>query len=119
MDYHLENHDNSYSCRCITDRSVFNGVINVKTGRTNGETSFAQNDSKFCLQHQDGRIRVSKHRGERTLAARIRHRHTGLLPDVTVWVCYWMHVYTYDGTLKSARYTSDVLRPMVLPLIEL
>jgi len=35
------------------------------------------NESSFCLQHHDGRIRVMCLRGERTLAACIRHCHTG------------------------------------------
>ncbi|GFV35088.1 HTH_Tnp_Tc3_2 domain-containing protein [Trichonephila clavipes] len=38
----------------------------------------------FCLRHQDGRIRVRWHRGERTLAACIRHRYTGPLPGMMV-----------------------------------
>ncbi|GFV39532.1 uncharacterized protein TNCV_1367731 [Trichonephila clavipes] len=44
----------------------------------------------FCLQYQDGRIPVRWHRDERTLAACIRHRHTGSLPGMTVWdaICY-------------------------------
>ncbi|GFV12748.1 hypothetical protein TNCV_1367181 [Trichonephila clavipes] len=33
-------------------------------------------ESRFCLQHQDGRIRVRWHRSEHTLATSIRHRHT-------------------------------------------
>ncbi|GFW76717.1 transposable element Tcb1 transposase [Trichonephila clavipes] len=34
-------------------------------------------ESRFCLQHQDGHIRVWRHRGERAMAACIRHRLTG------------------------------------------
>ncbi|GFW08036.1 transposable element Tcb1 transposase [Trichonephila clavipes] len=35
------------------------------------------NESRFYLQHQDCRIRIWCHRGERILTACIRHRHTG------------------------------------------
>ncbi|GFV89320.1 uncharacterized protein TNCV_4151401 [Trichonephila clavipes] len=52
--------------------SVFNGVINDEWR----DITFSD-ESRFCLWHQDGRIRVQRHRGERTLAACIRHRHTG------------------------------------------
>ncbi|GFV80933.1 hypothetical protein TNCV_3518001 [Trichonephila clavipes] len=31
----------------------------------------------FCLPHHDGRIRVSRHRGDRLLNRSVRHLHTG------------------------------------------
>ncbi|GFT93309.1 uncharacterized protein TNCV_904611 [Trichonephila clavipes] len=43
------------------------------------------NESRFCLQHQDGIIRVWRHRDECTLKACIGHRHTGPSPGVMVW----------------------------------
>ncbi|GFX95749.1 uncharacterized protein TNCV_4886751 [Trichonephila clavipes] len=62
-------------------------------------------------RYQDGRIRVRWHRGERTLAACIRHRHPGPPPDMMTWgtIGYtsrlpFVHI---DGTLNSARYISD------------
>ncbi|GFU07343.1 transposable element Tcb1 transposase [Trichonephila clavipes] len=39
-------------------------------------------ESRFSLQHQDCRIRVWWHRGERTLAVRILHRHRYLSSDM-------------------------------------
>ncbi|GFV43563.1 DDE_3 domain-containing protein [Trichonephila clavipes] len=42
MDSQLGDHGCSYFRRCITDRIVFNEVINDKPGCTNGETSFYQ-----------------------------------------------------------------------------
>ncbi|GFT55848.1 hypothetical protein TNCV_567051 [Trichonephila clavipes] len=41
-------------------------------------------ESRFCLKHQDGCIRVWRHRGKRTLAACIRHRHNSPSPGVMV-----------------------------------
>ncbi|GFV27488.1 uncharacterized protein TNCV_2540261 [Trichonephila clavipes] len=38
----LGDHGCGYPWHCITDRSVFNGVIKDEPGRTNGETSFSQ-----------------------------------------------------------------------------
>ncbi|GFV48433.1 transposable element Tcb1 transposase [Trichonephila clavipes] len=40
---------------------------------------------RFCLQHPVCRIRVWRHRGERTLTACIRHRHTGPSPGMMIW----------------------------------
>ncbi|GFS59112.1 uncharacterized protein TNCV_69961 [Trichonephila clavipes] len=71
--------------------------------------------------HQDGHIRVWRHRGERTLAACIHHRHTGSSTGVMIWgaVGYTsqsplVHVY---GTLNNSCYNSCVLRPVALPFI--
>ncbi|GFW34260.1 hypothetical protein TNCV_384761 [Trichonephila clavipes] len=38
-------------------------------------------ESRYCLQHQDSRIRVWWNRGERTLSSCIRHCHTGTSRD--------------------------------------
>ncbi|GFS87776.1 uncharacterized protein TNCV_4213861 [Trichonephila clavipes] len=63
--------------------------------------------------HQDDRIHDWRYRGERPLAACIRHRHTGPSPDVMVWGaigCTSRSPLTHiDGFLSSARYISDVL----------
>ncbi|GFV85682.1 transposable element Tcb1 transposase [Trichonephila clavipes] len=78
-------------------------------------------ESRFCLQHQDGRIRDWWHRGERTLAACICHRHADQSPGVMVWgaIGYtsWLALVRIDGTLNSTCYISGVLRPMALPFI--
>ncbi|GFT50418.1 uncharacterized protein TNCV_1004201 [Trichonephila clavipes] len=78
-------------------------------------------ESMFCLQHQDGHIRLWWYRGERTLAAGIRHRHIGPSPGVVVWgaIRYTSRssLVRIDGTLNSARYISSVLRPVVLSFI--
>ncbi|PRD31017.1 UNVERIFIED_CONTAM: Transposable element Tcb1 transposase [Trichonephila clavipes] len=67
-------------------------------------------ESRFCLQHQDGRISVRRHRGECILAACIRHRHTGLFPDVMLWdaIGYtsWSSLVRINCSLNIARYFS-------------
>ncbi|GFY24173.1 uncharacterized protein TNCV_1012261 [Trichonephila clavipes] len=60
MDSQLGDHSYGYTWCCITDRSAFNGG------------------------HQDRRIHVHWHSGERTLAACIRQRHTGPTPGMMV-----------------------------------
>ncbi|GFT16756.1 transposable element Tc1 transposase [Trichonephila clavipes] len=39
-------------------------------------------ESRICLQHHDGRIRVWRHRGERMLNSCVTHRHTGPFPGI-------------------------------------
>ncbi|GFW73591.1 hypothetical protein TNCV_1540461 [Trichonephila clavipes] len=38
-------------------------------------------ESRICLQHHDGRIRVWRHRGEKMLNSFVRHHHTGSAPS--------------------------------------
>ncbi|GFY32741.1 transposable element Tcb1 transposase [Trichonephila clavipes] len=42
-------------------------------------------ESRICLQHHDGRIRVLRHRGERMLKSCVMHHHTGPAPCIMVW----------------------------------
>ncbi|GFX75138.1 transposable element Tcb1 transposase [Trichonephila clavipes] len=41
-------------------------------------------ESRICLHHHDGRIRVCRHRGERMLNSCVMHRHTGPAPGIMV-----------------------------------
>ncbi|GFV35433.1 transposable element Tcb1 transposase [Trichonephila clavipes] len=76
-------------------------------------------ESRICLQHHDGRIRVWRHRGERMLNSCVMHRHTGPTPGIMVWGGIGYHSRTLliliAGTLNSQRYISEVLEPVVLP----
>ncbi|GFV35864.1 uncharacterized protein TNCV_2866241 [Trichonephila clavipes] len=78
-------------------------------------------ESRFCLQHQDGRIRVWWYRGERTLAECIRHRHTSPSIVGIVWsaVGYTPRLLLVhiDGTLNRVCYISGVLRPVARSFI--
>ncbi|GFV18085.1 transposable element Tcb1 transposase [Trichonephila clavipes] len=72
-------------------------------------------ESRICLQHHDGRIRVWRHRGERMLNSCVMHRHTGSASDI-------YHSRTplvrIADTLNSQRYISEVLEPVVLPNLQ-
>ncbi|GFS84440.1 transposable element Tcb1 transposase [Trichonephila clavipes] len=46
-------------------------------------------ESRICLQHHDGRIRVWKHRGERMLNSCVMHRHTGPAPGIMIKLLSW------------------------------
>ncbi|GFX50894.1 uncharacterized protein TNCV_2732451 [Trichonephila clavipes] len=66
-------------------------------------------------RHQDSRLRVWWHRGECTLTASIRHRHTDPSPGLMVWGAFGKTfqspVVCIEDTLYRARYISGVLRP--------
>ncbi|GFS74027.1 transposable element Tcb1 transposase [Trichonephila clavipes] len=75
-------------------------------------------ESRICLQHHDCRIRVWRYSGERMLNSCVMHRHTGPAPDIMVWGGFGYHSRTplvrIASTLKSQRYISEVLEPVVL-----
>lgn len=78
-------------------------------------------ESRFCVQYSDGRIRVWRLRGDRTSPACIRYRHRGPAPGVMVWAAIGYTTRTslvrIDGTLNADRYISDILRPVVVPYL--
>ncbi|GFU83341.1 transposable element Tcb1 transposase [Trichonephila clavipes] len=79
-------------------------------------------ESRICLQHHDGRIRVWRHRGERMLNSCVMHRHTGPAPGIMVWDGIGYHsrapLVRIAGTLNSQRYISEVLEPIILPYLQ-
>ncbi|GFT86121.1 transposable element Tcb1 transposase [Trichonephila clavipes] len=78
-------------------------------------------ESRMCLQHHDGWIRVWRHRGERMLNSCVMHRHTGPAQGIMVWGGIAYHSRTplvrIAGTLNSQRNISKVLEPVVLPYL--
>ncbi|GFU67180.1 transposable element Tcb1 transposase [Trichonephila clavipes] len=46
-------------------------------------------ESRICLQHHDGRIRVWRHRGERMLNSCVLHRYTGPAPGIMIELLPW------------------------------
>ncbi|GFX66592.1 transposable element Tcb1 transposase [Trichonephila clavipes] len=79
-------------------------------------------ESRICLQHHDGRIRVWIHRGERMLNSCVIHHHTGHAQGIMVWGGIGYHSRTLlvriAGTLNSQRYISEVLESVVLPYLQ-
>ncbi|KFM71866.1 Transposable element Tcb1 transposase, partial [Stegodyphus mimosarum] len=79
-------------------------------------------ETRFCLQHHDDRIRVWRHRGERMLNSCVMHPHTGPAPGIMVWDGIGYHSRTplvhVAGTLNRQRYISEVLEPVVLPYLQ-
>ncbi|GFW91800.1 transposable element Tc1 transposase [Trichonephila clavipes] len=79
-------------------------------------------ESRICLQHHDGRIRVWRHRGERMLNSCVMHQHTGPAPGIMVCGGIGCHSRTplvrIASTLNSQHYISQVLEPVVLPYLQ-
>ncbi|GFV95576.1 transposable element Tcb1 transposase [Trichonephila clavipes] len=79
-------------------------------------------ESRICLQHHDGRIRVWRHRGEKMINSCVMHHHTDPAPGIMVWGGVGYHSHTpllrIAGTLNSQRYISEVLEPFVLPYLQ-
>ncbi|GFX99785.1 transposable element Tcb1 transposase [Trichonephila clavipes] len=66
-------------------------------------------ESRICLQHPDGRIRVWRYRGERMLNSCVMRRHTVPALGIMAWGGIGYHFRTPLGTLNSQRYISKVL----------
>ncbi|GFW65608.1 uncharacterized protein TNCV_3550311 [Trichonephila clavipes] len=106
--------------RAATSRALSQELVSFARQQMFART-VRQHESRFCLQHQDGRIHVCRQRGERTLAARISLHHTSPSPGVMVWgpigFTSQSPLVRIDGTLNSVRYISGVLRAVALPFI--
>ncbi|GFU47767.1 transposable element Tcb1 transposase [Trichonephila clavipes] len=79
-------------------------------------------ESRICLQHHDGRIRVWRHSGERTLNSCIMRHHAGPAPGIMVCGGIVYHCRSplvhIAVTLNSQRYISEVLEPVFLPYLQ-
>ncbi|GFX56677.1 transposable element Tcb1 transposase [Trichonephila clavipes] len=79
-------------------------------------------ESRICLPHHDGRIRVWRLRGERMLNSWVMHLHAGPAPSIMVRVGIGYHSRTplvlIASTLNSQCYISEVLEPIVLPYLQ-
>ncbi|GFX20001.1 transposable element Tc3 transposase [Trichonephila clavipes] len=74
-------------------------------------------ESRICLQHHDGRIRVWRHRGERMLNSCVMHRHTGPAPGIIVWGGIGYHSRT-PLDLATAIFQQDNARPHVARIVQ-
>ncbi|GFX15240.1 transposable element Tcb1 transposase [Trichonephila clavipes] len=55
-----------------------------RTWLAEGNEVVFTDESRICLQHNDGRIRVWRHHGERMLNSCVMHHHTGPTPGIMV-----------------------------------
>ncbi|GFV08850.1 transposable element Tcb1 transposase [Trichonephila clavipes] len=79
-------------------------------------------EPRICLQNHFRQIRVWRHRGERMLNSCVMHHHIGPASGFMVWSGIGYPSFTplvpIAGTLKSQRYISEVLEPVVLPYFQ-
>ncbi|GFV16683.1 transposable element Tcb1 transposase [Trichonephila clavipes] len=79
-------------------------------------------ESRFCLQHHDGRIRDWRHHGERLLNFCVMHRSTGPELSIMVWGGIRFHCHALlvriTGTLNSQHFISEVFEPVVFHYIQ-
>ncbi|GFX30061.1 transposable element Tcb1 transposase [Trichonephila clavipes] len=79
-------------------------------------------ESRFCLQHHDGRIRVWRHQEERLLNCCVLHFSTGPIPGIMVWSGIRFPRRTplvcTDGILNSQSFIYEELEHVVLPNIQ-
>ncbi|GFU66360.1 hypothetical protein TNCV_2551091 [Trichonephila clavipes] len=61
-------------------------------------------ESRICMQHHDGRIRVWRHRGERMLNSYVMHRYTDPAPGIM--------------GLATAIFPYDNVRPHVARIVQ-
>ena len=78
-------------------------------------------ESRFCLRHVDGRLRVWRRRGEWHAEATVQPRHAYNGGSVMVWAGVTADGRTdllvIPGILNGQRYIDEVLRPHVLPFL--
>ncbi|GFW58512.1 transposable element Tcb1 transposase [Trichonephila clavipes] len=79
-------------------------------------------ESRFCLQHHNGRIHVYRYPGDLLPDGCVMHSHTGPASGIIVWSGIGFHCHTplirIAGALNSQHYISEVLENIVLPYIQ-
>ncbi|GFU38599.1 transposable element Tcb1 transposase [Trichonephila clavipes] len=106
---------------CTNSSTMFAAAWTLSSETMAAATLDAASQTEETSMHQNGRIRVRWHQGERTLAACNLHRHTGPTPGMMVWsaIAYTSRspLVRIYGICNSAHYISGVLRPVALPFI--
>ncbi|GFT17831.1 uncharacterized protein TNCV_2588981 [Trichonephila clavipes] len=69
---------------------------------------FIPDESRICLQHHDGRIRVWRHRAERMLNSCVMHCHIGPVPGIMVWGGIGNHSRTLLVLVVAPTHLRDV-----------
>ena len=79
-------------------------------------------ESRFCVSHSDGRVRVYRRAGERYRNNCVVQRDRFGGPSVMVWAAinadFRSPLVVLDGNLNAQRYINAILRPHLLPLLQ-
>lgn len=78
-------------------------------------------ESRFALQHNDGRVLVYRRPGERFADVNVREHNAFGGGTVMVWGAFSFHqrtnLYIINGNLNAIRYRDEILRPLVIPCL--
>ncbi|GFY28586.1 hypothetical protein TNCV_4150171 [Trichonephila clavipes] len=90
----------------------------LQNRRTLSRTIIREMDeSRFCVHHFDGHIRVWSIRGDRSSSAGIRYRHRSPALSVLVWAniaeTSCTSLAQIDDNLNADLYITDILLPVV------
>ena len=93
----------------------------VRWNRQQWRTVTFSDESRFCLRHIDGRLRVWCRNGERHAEVNAQPRHAYNGESVMVWAGVTADRRTdlvvVPGILTGQRYIDEILRPHVVPFL--
>ena len=79
-------------------------------------------ESRFSLEHNDGRTRVWRRVGERYIDAAVRETRAFGGGSVMVWGAFSLHqktpLYHTEGSLTGLCYRDEILAPVVVPTMQ-
>lgn len=98
-------------------------TVHVRWTLARWRTVLFSDESRFQLYHADGRLRVWRRVGERYADANVLRRVAYGGGGVMVWagICHGhrTRLHFIDGNLNGQRYRDEILRPIVVPFMEL
>ena len=93
----------------------------VRWNRQQWQTVTFSDESRFCLRHIDGRLRVWRRNGECHAEVNVQPRHAYNGGSVMVWAGVTVDRRTdlvvVPGILTGQRYIDEILRPHVVPFL--
>ena len=79
-------------------------------------------ESRFTMNHNDGRLRVWRSPGQRFIDATVQEKVAFGGGSVMVWEGFSLHhrtpLYHVQGNLNGLRYRDEILRPLAVPTLQ-
>ena len=79
-------------------------------------------ESRFTMNHNDGRLRVWRRPGQRFIDATVQEKVALGGGSVMVWGAFSLHhrtpLYRVQGNLNGLRYRDEILRPLAVPTLQ-
>lgn len=97
-------------------------IRHVRWNRQQWSQVLFTDESRFCLEHNDGRVRIWRRRGERLAQGAVRERTAHGGGSIMIWGGISEHhrtpLYHVQGMLNAQGYRDQILRPLVLPALQ-